>query len=68
MRWDADDRLDLIALLATGEDWKAIVRIGQTILDYAYPEDIFNGSSGDPGPAYIVALRNALQNIQDTSK
>jgi hypothetical protein len=40
-----------------------VVKIGEAILRQYYPEDIFTGSSGDTGPAYIVALRNALRNV-----
>ncbi len=40
--------------------WEKVVRIGKRILDIAYPEDMFDGSSGDPGPLYVVALRDAL--------
>jgi hypothetical protein len=53
-------RLELIALLARDEAWKAIVHIGRTLLDEYYPAHIFNGSSGDGGPNCIVALREAL--------
>lgn len=58
-----DERLELIASLAGGWDWKVILQIGRLILERTYPADIFDGSSGDTGPAYIVALREALKNI-----
>lgn len=62
---DAEKRLELIAAIADGRDWDAVVTVGQLILDHTYPADIFNGSSGDPGPGYVVALRTALERIQD---
>ncbi|HUW10928.1 MAG TPA: hypothetical protein VM537_14450 [Anaerolineae bacterium] len=30
-------------------------------LDFMYPADVFDGSSGDPGPVRIVALRAAIE-------
>ncbi len=41
-----------------------LLYIGKKILDKHYPEDIFTGVSGDPGPVYIVALREALNQIE----
>ena len=61
---DAEDRLALIGQLAKGEDWDAIVTIGEMILDRHYPASVFDGSSGDPGPLYIVALREALAKVR----
>jgi len=61
---DPEDRLELIALLAKDETWDAVVKIGRTLLDRYYPADIITGVSGDPGPLYIVALRNALANVE----
>jgi hypothetical protein len=58
-------RLELIALLARDEAWKAIVHIGRALLEEYYPEHIFDGSSGDSGPNYIVALREALAGFAD---
>jgi hypothetical protein len=40
--------------------WQKLVRIGRRILDEVYPEHLFTGASGDTGPLYIVALRDAL--------
>lgn len=60
---DAEDRLALIALLAEDRAWKAVVMVGRALLDHYYPADIFTGVSGDPGPEYVVALRNALARI-----
>ena len=60
---DAEQRLELIALLAEDMGWDAIILVGQALLDEYYPAHIFNGSSGDPGPAYVVALRNALERV-----
>jgi len=59
-----EDRLELIALLARNDAWDALVKIGETLLDLYYPEDIFTGASGNPGPVYIVALRDALKNVK----
>jgi len=41
-----------------------MVALGHNILDQYYPEDIFTGESNDPGPKYIVALRNALKELE----
>jgi hypothetical protein len=46
--------------------WKCIMSIGQRILDEVYPADIFTGESGDLGPRYIVALREAIKAINET--
>ena len=64
---DQDRRLELIALLAQDKAWDAIVLVGTELLNAYYPADIFTGISGDAGPAYVVALRNALAEIKDTS-
>ena len=64
---DPEERLELIALLAKDKAWQAIVLIGQAILDHYYSEDIFDGSSGDSGPKYIVALREALRAISQSA-
>lgn len=61
---DAEDRLELIAMLAQDKAWDAVVMIGEALLDHYYPTDIFTGVSGDSGPAYIVALREALRNAR----
>ena len=63
MSMDAEDRLELIAALAQDKAWDAVVKIGRALLDHHYPADIFTGVSGDSGPEYIVALRNALARI-----
>ena len=60
---DPERRLELIAMLARDEAWDAIRLVGQELLDRYYPADIFNGSSGDSGPEYVVALRNALARV-----
>lgn len=60
---DAEDRLNLIAALATNQDWEAVAIIGRALLNTYYPSTVFDGSSGDPGPEYVVALRNALARI-----
>jgi hypothetical protein len=65
---DDERRLELVALLAQDKAWDAIVLIGEELLAAYYPEDIFTGVSGDPGPEYIVALRNALKRILDPKR
>jgi hypothetical protein len=34
------------------------------LLDHYYPASVFDGSSGDAGPEYDVALRKALERIK----
>jgi len=60
---DPERRLELIALLAVDRAWDAVVLIGRELLACCYPPDIFVGGSGDPGPQYVVALREALARI-----
>jgi len=50
------------ALEADPEKWSfwTLVRIAELLLARAYPEDVFDGSSGDPGPVFVVKLREAL--------
>jgi hypothetical protein len=60
---DPERRLELIALLARDKQCKSIVEIGRIILDEVYPVTVFDGSSGDAGPQYIVALRAALERL-----
>jgi hypothetical protein len=45
--------------------WDLMVAMGRHILDRYYPEDVFTGESGDLGPRYIVALRNALRALDE---
>jgi hypothetical protein len=65
---DPERRLELIAMLAQNEALEAIVLIGRELLDTYYPANVFNGSSGDLGPEYIVALRRALSRLDDRSE
>lgn len=60
---DPEERLKLIALLAQDNAWSAVVLIGRALLDHYYSASVFDGSSGDLGPAYVVALRNALAQL-----
>lgn len=60
---DTEQRLELIAHLAEDHAWDAVVLVGRALLDHYYPADIFTGVSGDSGPEYVVALRNALARI-----
>jgi len=63
---DPEQRLELIELLAADKGWDVLVLIGRTILDRSYP--FFDGSSGDAGPEYLVALRKALDRIDRVTK
>lgn len=60
---DPERRLELIALLAEDKAWDAIVLIGRDLLETYYPGKVFDGSSGDSGPEYVVALRKALERV-----
>jgi hypothetical protein len=62
---DTERRLELIALLAKDKAWDAVILIGRALLEQYYPADIFDGSSGDSGPEYVVALRKALDRLDD---
>lgn len=64
---DPERRLELIAMLAaeSPEAWDAIILIGRELLDTYYPARVFTGESGDSGPAYVVALREALARATD---
>ena len=48
------------------ENWSfdSLVYFAKRLLKEVYPEDIFTGASGDAGPLFIVALREALQRKQ----
>ncbi len=43
--------------------WPKVERIARRILARHYPPDIFDGSSGDPGPVITSALHKALTQI-----
>jgi hypothetical protein len=62
---DPERRLELIALLAEDKAWQAVVLIGQELLDNYYPANVFTGTSGDSGPQYVVALREALSRVKE---
>lgn len=40
-------------------DWQTYIELTKQWLTH-YPADIVDGSSGDPGPLFVVAVRNAL--------
>ncbi len=61
---DSERRLELIALLAQDRAWDAVVVVGRELLDTYYPAEVFTGVSGDSGPEYVVALRNAIKRIE----
>lgn len=42
--------------------WLEYLRITRKFLEQ-YPENIFDGSSGDAGPEFIVALRAAVEQL-----
>lgn len=44
-----------------------LVGILRWILDAHYPPEIFDGSSGDPGPVFIARLREALAGLEKPS-
>ena len=44
-------------------DWKTYIELTEQWLTH-YPADIFDGSSGDKGPLFVVAVRKALQNLE----
>jgi hypothetical protein len=62
---DPERRLELIAMLAKDEVWDAVILIGTELLDAYYPAQVFTGESGDSGPQYVVALREALKRATD---
>lgn len=62
---DAEERLELIAMLAKDEAWGAVVLIGQALLDEYYPEGVFTGESGDLGPRYVADLRALLKGLRE---
>lgn len=62
---DPERRLELITMLAKDEAWDAVILIGTELLDTYYPAKVFTGESGDSGPQYVVALREALKRATD---
>jgi hypothetical protein len=54
---DAEQRLELIRLLAEDKAWQSVVLA-----------DVFDGSSGGSGPEYVTALRRALERIDEGRK
>ncbi len=62
---DPEERLELIALLAEDKAWDAVVAVGRALLDAYYPADVFTGTSGDSGPQYVVALREAINRLDE---
>jgi hypothetical protein len=48
--------------------WQTLLLVGRRLLEEVYPADIFTGASGDLGPTYIVALRNALAAMDELEK
>jgi hypothetical protein len=62
---DAEERLELMALLANDKPWDALVVIGEALLDEYYPESVFTGESGDIGPQFVVNLRALLKALKE---
>lgn len=44
-------------------DWLTYIELTKQWLAH-YPADIFDGSSGAPGPLFVVAIRNALAALE----
>ncbi len=42
-----------------------LLYLGKKILDKNYPTDVFTGESGEAGPNFIVALREALRRCNE---
>lgn len=51
------------ALAEDREKWNfdTALYVGALLLAKVYPENVFTGASGDDGPTYVVALRDALR-------
>ena len=41
--------------------FETMLYVGQRVINEVYPETIFTGASGDLGPQYVAALRDALR-------
>ena len=44
-------------------NWKDYIALTKTWLE-KYPPDIFTGESGDKGPLFVVALREAVKELE----
>ena len=49
------------------EGFYGLVRFCEDRLAEFYPSTVFDGSSGDSGPVFVVALRTAIANLRATS-
>ena len=60
------DTITALAQVKELEDpsWEQFINLTTQWLE-KYPPNIFDGSSGDPGPLFVVALRNALAALQE---
>ncbi len=54
---------EMFEMLLDNCGFDTLMYIGKKILARHYPKDIFTGGSGDSGPAYLVALREALKQV-----
>ena len=43
--------------------FSTLLLIARQLLETKYPEEVFNGSSGDPGPVFVAKLREALKSV-----
>jgi hypothetical protein len=66
--WQAAGERDALreALASDPERWSfgTLVRIAETLLEANHPPEVFDGSSGDPGPVFVARLRDALAEIR----
>jgi len=57
------------ALREDREKWsfETALFVGALLLKKVYPASVFTGASGDIGPQYVAALRNALKNYEQVT-
>lgn len=62
----SDDQAEHLAQAALGalDTFDGLVWMAQRLLDHRYPSDVFVGTSGDPGVAFVVRLRETLEALQ----
>lgn len=46
-------------------NFDTLLYVGRRMLEEYYPPSVFDGSSGDSGPQYVVALREAIKRIDE---
>lgn len=61
------DDIDMWREIATNDlskwSFDALLAMAKRMLDEVYPATIFTGESGDSGPQFVVALREAIERI-----